>query len=145
LDGRQVRVHGKTSTHTELIKRIKRRTNTHTLSGIRTQHPSVRVVEDNMRLERHGHCDKHCILDKLLLCSNVSEMGFCLRLLVEPTQLSPIDRASPYVQTPEPESYVTTDGQSDSLSWNKAAIWGLRPDPYYCQDTCGFVGVGRSL
>jgi hypothetical protein len=24
------------------------------------------------------------------------------------------------------QSYVTTDGQSDS--WNKAPIWGLRPD-----------------
>jgi hypothetical protein len=33
----------------------------------------------------------------------------------------------------ESESYVTTDGQSVSLSWNKAPIWGLRPDFYYCQ------------
>jgi hypothetical protein len=24
-------------------------------------------------------------------------------------------------------------GQSASLSWNKAPIWGLRPDIYYCQ------------
>jgi hypothetical protein len=31
------------------------------------------------------------------------------------------------------EFYVTTDGQSASLSWNKAPIWGLRPDLYYCQ------------
>jgi hypothetical protein len=31
----------------------------------------------------------------------------------------------------ESESYVTTDGQSASLSWNKAPIWGLRPDIYY--------------
>jgi hypothetical protein len=30
------------------------------------------------------------------------------------------------------ESYVTTDGQPASLSWNKALIWGLRPDLYYC-------------
>jgi hypothetical protein len=29
------------------------------------------------------------------------------------------------------ESYVTTDGQSASLSWNKAPICGLRPDIYY--------------
>jgi hypothetical protein len=29
------------------------------------------------------------------------------------------------------ESYVTTDGQSASLSWNKAPIWGLRPDFYF--------------
>jgi hypothetical protein len=36
------------------------------------------------------------------------------------------------------ESYVTTDGQSASLSWNKAPIWGrLGADPtentvFYC-------------
>jgi hypothetical protein len=30
----------------------------------------------------------------------------------------------------ESESYVTTDSQSASLSWNKAPIWGLRPDIY---------------
>jgi hypothetical protein len=28
-------------------------------------------------------------------------------------------------------SYVATDGQSASLSWNEAPIWGLRPDIYY--------------
>jgi hypothetical protein len=28
----------------------------------------------------------------------------------------------------ESESYIMTDGQSASLSWNKAPIWGLRPD-----------------
>jgi hypothetical protein len=28
--------------------------------------------------------------------------------------------------------YVTTDDQSASLTWNKAHIWGLRPDLYYC-------------
>jgi hypothetical protein len=31
------------------------------------------------------------------------------------------------------QSYVTTDGQSASLSWNKAPIWGLRPDFHYCR------------
>jgi hypothetical protein len=30
---------------------------------------------------------------------NVSETGFCLRLQVAPTQLGPIDRASPYLRT----------------------------------------------
>jgi hypothetical protein len=30
----------------------------------------------------------------------------------------------------ESEPYVTTDGQSASLSWNKAPIWDLRPDIY---------------
>jgi hypothetical protein len=33
----------------------------------------------------------------------------------------------------ESESYVMTDGQSASLSWNRSPIWGLRPDLYYCQ------------
>jgi hypothetical protein len=32
----------------------------------------------------------------------------------------------------ESESYVTTDGQPASLSWNKAPMWCLRPDFYYC-------------
>jgi hypothetical protein len=43
------------------------------------------------------------------------------------------------------QSYITTDGQSASLSWNKAPIWGLRPDFYYCQTVAGFVCMGRSL
>jgi hypothetical protein len=30
------------------------------------------------------------------------------------------------------ESYITTDGQSASLSWNKTPICGLRSDFYYC-------------
>jgi hypothetical protein len=30
------------------------------------------------------------------------------------------------------QSYVTTDGQPTSLSRNKAPIWGLQPDFYYC-------------
>jgi hypothetical protein len=32
-----------------------------------------------------------------------------------------------------------TDGQSVSLSWNKAPIWGLRPDLYYCQTITGLL------
>jgi hypothetical protein len=31
---------------------------------------------------------------------NVSEIGFYLRPQVKPTQLGPIDRASPYLRTP---------------------------------------------
>jgi hypothetical protein len=30
------------------------------------------------------------------------------------------------------QSYIMTDGQSASLSWNKAPTWGLQPDFYYC-------------
>jgi hypothetical protein len=31
------------------------------------------------------------------------------------------------------QSYIKTERQSASLSWNKAPIWGLRLDLYYCQ------------
>jgi hypothetical protein len=42
----------------------------------------------------------------------------------------------------ESESYVTTDGQSASLFWNKAPIWGLWPDSYYCQTVAGLSMCG---
>jgi hypothetical protein len=35
-----------------------------------------------------------------------------------------------------------TDGQSASLSWNKAPIWILRPDLYYCQAVAGLLTWG---
>jgi hypothetical protein len=38
---------------------------------------------------------------------------------------------NPLMTESESESYVTTDGQSASMSWNKAPIWVLRPDIYY--------------
>jgi hypothetical protein len=34
------------------------------------------------------------------------------------------------------------DSQSASLSWNKAPIWGLRPDFYYCQTVAGLLMWG---
>jgi hypothetical protein len=37
------------------------------------------------------------------------------------------------------QSHVTPDGQSASLSWNKAPIWGLRQDFYYCQTVAGLL------
>jgi hypothetical protein len=46
------------------------------------------------------------------------------------------------VSLSESESYVTTDGQSASLSWNKALIWGLRPDFYYCQTVAALLMWG---
>jgi hypothetical protein len=43
-------------------------------------------------------------------------------------------------------SDVTTDGQSASLSWNEAHIWGLSPDFYYCQTVAGLlIWVALSL
>jgi hypothetical protein len=44
----------------------------------------------------------------------------------------------------ESESYVTTDGQPASLSWNKAPFWGLRPDLYYCQTVADLL-IWRAL
>jgi hypothetical protein len=35
---------------------------------------------------------------------SVLETVFCLRLQVEPTQLGPVNRASPYLRTPAPKS-----------------------------------------
>jgi hypothetical protein len=40
------------------------------------------------------------------------------------------------------QSYVTTDGQSASLSWCQAPIWGPRPDFYYCQTVAGLLMWG---
>jgi hypothetical protein len=40
------------------------------------------------------------------------------------------------------EYYITTDGQSTSLSWNKAPVWGLRPHFYYCQTVAGLLMWG---
>jgi hypothetical protein len=37
------------------------------------------------------------------------------------------------------QSYVTTDGQSASLSWCQAPTWGVRPDFYYCQTVVGLL------
>jgi hypothetical protein len=35
-----------------------------------------------------------------------------------------------------------TDGQLANLSWNKAPIWGLRPDLYYYMTVAGFLMWG---
>jgi hypothetical protein len=48
----------------------------------------------------------------------------------------------PYEEALESESYVTTDGQSASLSWNKAPSGSLRPDLYYCQTVAGLLMWG---
>jgi hypothetical protein len=39
----------------------------------------------------------------------------------------------------ESESYITTDVQSASLSSNKAPIWSLQPDFYFCQTIEGLL------
>jgi hypothetical protein len=41
------------------------------------------------------------------------------------------------------KSYVMmTEGQSASLSWCQAPIWGLRPDFYYCHTDAGLLMWG---
>jgi hypothetical protein len=42
----------------------------------------------------------------------------------------------------ESESYVTTDGQPASLSWNKAPFLGLRPDLYHCLTVADLLILG---
>jgi hypothetical protein len=42
----------------------------------------------------------------------------------------------------ESESCVTIDGQWASISWDKAPIWGLRPDFYYCHTVAGLLMLG---
>jgi hypothetical protein len=42
----------------------------------------------------------------------------------------------------ESECHVTTDGQSASLSWNKAPIWSLGPYFYYSQTAAGLLVWG---
>jgi hypothetical protein len=37
---------------------------------------------------------------------------------------------------------IKTDDKSASLSWNKAPLWGLRPDFSYFQTVAGFFYVG---
>jgi hypothetical protein len=54
-------------------------------------------------------------------------------LLDEFSQLPTITAACLRLTELESESYITTDGQLASLSWNKEPILGLRPDFYYCQ------------
>jgi hypothetical protein len=38
-----------------------------------------------------------------------------------------------------------TDGQTASVSWNKAPMWGLRPDFYYCQTAVGLLMWGALI
>jgi hypothetical protein len=51
-------------------------------------------------------------------------------------------RNSPYslsISESQSQSYVTTDGQSASLSWCQAFIWGLRQDFHCCQTVAGLL------
>jgi hypothetical protein len=56
-----------------------------------------------------------------------------------PVQNSALNRP---VRLSDSESYITTDGQSASLSGCQSPIWGLRPDFYYCQTVAGLLMWG---
>jgi hypothetical protein len=43
------------------------------------------------------------------------------------------------------QSYVTSDGQSASLSGNKAPIWGFKVRSVLLSESCRLVDVGRCL
>jgi hypothetical protein len=45
----------------------------------------------------------------------------------------------PSTDSSQSQSYITTDGQPASLSWNKAPTWGLRPDLDYCLTVAGLL------
>jgi hypothetical protein len=53
----------------------------------------------------------------------------------------PLQNSTELIQS-QSQSFVTTDGQSASLSWNKTSIWGLRPDLYYCLTVSGLLMWG---
>jgi hypothetical protein len=86
-----------------------------------------------------------------------SFLAIILQMLIQKTRLSliPVLQSSYRVRlasrnstqfytgaTSQSQSYVTTDGQSASLSWNKAPIWGLRQGFYYCQTVAGLLMWG---
>jgi hypothetical protein len=79
---------------------------------------------------------------------NVSETGSVsvLRWMGQdkPIQLGPLERASlnHWTNPGQSQSYITTDGQPASLSWNKAPIWGLRPNLDYCLTVAGLLVWG---
>jgi hypothetical protein len=56
------------------------------------------------------------------------------RLTVSDSNSSRLNCSSPLTHQPitTTQSHVTTDGQSASLSWCQAPIWGQRADLYYC-------------
>jgi hypothetical protein len=63
--------------------------------------------------------------------------GFCSRWLAPSCCSSRAELTGSQLPNSQSQSYVTTDGQSASLFWHKAPIWGLRPDFYFCQTVAG--------
>jgi hypothetical protein len=70
----------------------------------------------------------------------LSCVHYCLLATI--SQLSQLLAPDSDSEQSQSQSYVTTDGQSASLSWCQAFIWGLRPDFHCCQT---FVGLLSKL
>jgi hypothetical protein len=68
---------------------------------------------------------------------NPQEQGSCFLSLLCQSQSQGQSQSQSQSQ-----SYITTDGQPASLSWNKAPIWGLRPNLCYCQTVEGLFMWG---
>jgi hypothetical protein len=82
----------------------------------------------------------HVLLPRLLFSRNFPELKLSLHPLL-------VIWNSPHLglnchESSQSQSHVTTGGLSASLSWNKAPIWGLRPDLYYCQTLAGLLKWG---
>jgi hypothetical protein len=95
------------------------------VSGIRTHDPSVRASEGSSCLRPRGYCKR------------LTYPCTTLEIETRTPNRSPCSVRKSFLckcLTSESEPYVTTDGQSTSLSWNIAPIWGVRPD-FFCRRT----------
>jgi hypothetical protein len=79
------------------------------------------------------------ILNKLHKCTNSTKILQPLRCN---TQLLRIPHL---IFETRSWSYFTTDGQSVSMSWCQAPLWGPWPDPFFCRKIVLLFVVGRPL
>jgi hypothetical protein len=90
----------------------------------------------NTEISTSNHCEGFLLFR---LHSGTSELK---KFLWTHSSSLRLTRNCPELNLLESESYVTTDGQPASLSWNKAPIWGLRPDLCYSQTVPGLFMWG---
>jgi hypothetical protein len=112
------------------------------LFTIKTNYNSLQsmAAEDSLRSLLDYECLHFCLIDLVLIYETVTSSASIVRWLTfHSWTLNSLANAEWLNSLNESESYVTTDGQSASLSWNKAPIWGLWPDFYYCQTVAGLL------
>jgi hypothetical protein len=78
-------------------------------------------------------CPVRGLLPQILFTRNCPELKLSLHSLLLIWDWLPNQRQS------KSQSYVTTNGQSASLFWCQAPIWGLRLDFYDCQTVAGVL------